>query len=144
MLHGRLFMNNMNSNAPIGSFHTKMTASDLFGIWHTWCVYWEALPHQILTHFTNCCQNYDHPKIDWKIACDHRRIWGGAKGCFAPLDSCFAPLGLFKQWSQPLQAGNYSQCFLVYKKRTCNRRLLIYYALFLSLNCTLWEETGDK
>ena len=38
------------------------------------------------------------------------------------------PLGLFpelmKQWSHPLQAGNYSQYF--YKKITYNRKLLVY------------------
>ena len=32
----------------------------------------------------------------------HRRIWGGAKGCFAPPDSCFAPPWTFETKVLPI------------------------------------------
>ena len=127
MLHGRLLMNNIWTVMPQLGHSIPRWLLPIYLEFGTLDVFIEKFCHikfwpiSLIAVKTTIAQ-----KLIEKLLVIIGGSEGEAKGCFAPLDSCFAPLGLFKQWSQPLQAGNYSQCFLVYNKRTCNRRLLIY------------------
>ena len=76
------------------------------------------------------------------LHCIHRRIWGGAKGCFAPLDSSFAPLWTFETMVSAITGWKLFSIFI--KKGHITEDYLFIYALWMFKLYTVWGKRAKK